>query len=697
MAHGLNRGSVLQIHQALHGYADGHRLLACSTVLKPRDLKTMLIMSDASGPGASIDDTGYLTGYPLLDSGLYAFARTWAAKEVPRPGCVWTHTLLIDFGDLATLPAMDNLADSFRRPKETTLAEYESVLAIPEARSVPGTGLRTSEIRFVNPLRRLLWALYSHPKERVVASADEDSAVLIFCLWAQQWPRLRRSFRFCTLAFADRSSDAGAFDLQFVPAQERPIRSRFSALVDADRLEPGLEEWVDDALSDLLEGSKGNLRTFLRDTGSDVAGGRDAFVPLCQLHHLFNDFNDRSEAMDKAASLLDESFQTEYANSVRAAFVSAAANHPEGLEGRAITFVIRHLELLKDSDLEENGSRLGEVLWARDPGAFGKLLTDSPPRPVLAERTLVELSIDKLVEGLQRSPEIISDIIMRRPDLLEQTSFWEIPGSWHADAFIEAARNPNRVEGMIAAMIGARRGDLAADVARTFGSTQLLRAVATSAASNFGEIRTEDASAWLSSALSDAGVVAKALGDRLVKHRVMLLAIAHETKPDFVPNDFGEDPWWIASINAQGDLSDYGLQYLSAYLLARSLSRRSRNKAELIAYSFDTVYFAACRSRITNEAWSLIEPRLPWSFSWPDWDRCQRLRAAIADAFIYHDLSPLIYTQITHDEHVFSELVREVYRKGRAGRRFLRQVKQELLNANSDKARARMKILEEFV
>src|SRR5690348_10588220 len=108
--------AVIRVHQAFHGYADGHRLLACSTALKTRDQKSMLVMSDMSGPNAVIGDEGYLTGYPLSDSGAYALACTWAATEMSRPGCVWTHTLLIDFADLAVLPSMGFLLKYFRRP-----------------------------------------------------------------------------------------------------------------------------------------------------------------------------------------------------------------------------------------------------------------------------------------------------------------------------------------------------------------------------------------------------------------------------------------------------------------------------------------------------------------------------------------------------------------------------------------------------
>jgi hypothetical protein len=40
---------ALKVHQALHGYAEGHRELATSIKLKPRDVKTMLVLSDIAG------------------------------------------------------------------------------------------------------------------------------------------------------------------------------------------------------------------------------------------------------------------------------------------------------------------------------------------------------------------------------------------------------------------------------------------------------------------------------------------------------------------------------------------------------------------------------------------------------------------------------------------------------------------------
>ena len=59
--------------------------------------KDVEILSDASGSGKFKE---YISCFPLVDDGYYVFSKTWYADEMERPGCVWTHMLLIRFEDL---------------------------------------------------------------------------------------------------------------------------------------------------------------------------------------------------------------------------------------------------------------------------------------------------------------------------------------------------------------------------------------------------------------------------------------------------------------------------------------------------------------------------------------------------------------------------------------------------------------------
>src|SRR6202030_3438204 len=61
----MNKSCTIQLHQAVHGYSDARRQFALSAPLTPRDAKTLLILSDSSGPGARFPERGYLTGYPF--------------------------------------------------------------------------------------------------------------------------------------------------------------------------------------------------------------------------------------------------------------------------------------------------------------------------------------------------------------------------------------------------------------------------------------------------------------------------------------------------------------------------------------------------------------------------------------------------------------------------------------------------------
>src|SRR5690349_16921323 len=121
----------IEVHQAVHGYRDGHELLSSSVQFPSSARRVMLVLSDLSGDGAVRGFTEYLTGYPLDEPAMYAFARTWYASEMPRPGCVWTHTLLVSFSDLAQLSALFDLYRYFRRPTETDLSFAHNAITHP--------------------------------------------------------------------------------------------------------------------------------------------------------------------------------------------------------------------------------------------------------------------------------------------------------------------------------------------------------------------------------------------------------------------------------------------------------------------------------------------------------------------------------------------------------------------------------------
>ena len=82
----MNAASRDSIDQALFGYADGHRQIASSVRLPPKDLFLLSSASDLASGARLGEQDSYLSGLPLPESRRYALFRTWAAPEMPRPG-----------------------------------------------------------------------------------------------------------------------------------------------------------------------------------------------------------------------------------------------------------------------------------------------------------------------------------------------------------------------------------------------------------------------------------------------------------------------------------------------------------------------------------------------------------------------------------------------------------------------------------
>ena len=108
--------SSVRIDQMLYGYRKGHTLLASSLKNRLKNQGLIDVLSDASGGGEFFS---YVAGYPILEDGYYVLSKTWYADEMPRPGCVWTHILLIPIDCLGIIHNGRDILELFRRPTDS--------------------------------------------------------------------------------------------------------------------------------------------------------------------------------------------------------------------------------------------------------------------------------------------------------------------------------------------------------------------------------------------------------------------------------------------------------------------------------------------------------------------------------------------------------------------------------------------------
>jgi len=645
------------VQQTLHGYGEGHRLLTGSVSLPPRDARTMLVLSDSSGGGGKLPTEGYLTGYPLVESAKYVVARTWPAPEMKRPGCVWTHSVIIDFADVAALSSASTILRFFRRPGIEPRESYAQSLTVLDP-SQPEPGSFDPEIAGA-----LLEALYGNPNSKIVggldAGLDED---IVLRTWMQQWPRLRRSFRFCTFTAADRSTPTDPFDLQLVSSASSMPRLRVANLVGVGETSrtPELAPLVEDLLDPNVHG----LRRFLRESGVEVSEGRAAMGPLCTV---FAFVRNRTADIEPALAALDR-LDRSRASTARRQIVGRLAQDIEATGEPGFRMVVDEIRMDPQFD-EALATRVGVELWRRAPVSFVAALTQSDPLSPATNAALAEMDAGELMRGISRDPTIAPEIAKRRADLVVAEGFWTVPGINIEKVVASCADRSERV----ISRIMSSGASVPQPAIRQFQASQIISALEKCGSAS-GRERTEP---WFQAVRGQTQELVGALRRRELKFAPLISALAYATHPDDVSSDDGEDPWFVAASESVGDLTAEEDLYLRAFLLARSLGRQSSDAAGLMRISFGKVHDALATDRMPSEGWRLLRTRLPFVMPWQEWDRCWRVRAAVGEQFVDRNLDTADFVDLVDDPELWRQVASTVSHAW-GGRKYLKQVQHRL-------------------
>ena len=261
----MNATTRDSIDQALFGYADGHRQIASSVRLSPKDLYLLSSASDLASGARLGERDSYLSGLPLPESRKYALFRTWAAPEMPRPGCVWSHVLLLGPKISASIPALSEVLSFFRRPVANETSSY-------------GDPLDISFSPFVEPasldlISEIMSGYYTNGRATLSPDSGEPDEIenAVLAVWSQQWPRLRASFSFCTAALTEnRRTEQNDYSVQVAPLDEAPSISR--------------ERWVSFAAADAAQNRVTPLRRFLWRYGRDISASRRHYPTIVDLY-----------------------------------------------------------------------------------------------------------------------------------------------------------------------------------------------------------------------------------------------------------------------------------------------------------------------------------------------------------------------------------------------------------------------------
>lgn len=658
------------VHEALHGYSEGHRQFACSADLTVKDSRLVLVMSDASGSGVTAEGVSYLTGYPLQESGLYALARTWPAPEMPRPGCVWTHTLFIEFSDLAVLDSPSLLAQLFRRPSVEMLKTYGASLQMTGSQQSHGPLLPGQ----VSLFERLASALYEHPNEQVWARRTGDGSVddVVLRLWDLQWPRLRRSFRFCTLTPRDRSQEGSPFDLQLCGDSVSRLRFALqSEGVEANSTsdEPWLTQLVEYADRPAASG----FREVLRLLGTDVLGGREAMRSICSLQAALA--RQEPSAVADAIALVQSTAPLSSSKVAQEMVVSAALSRSDELSPDVMSFVVGNLDLVDERELAEHSGKLAILLWSTVPAKLVELLYDKR-LPIRSAMSVAVHGIDAsvLAQNLVVGADWTWKLLGVRPDLTEVAEFWKRTQACASD--IQKAGVSLQGEAQLqAAVLGLSDPVAIESIAHSFGSSAVLNCLQRLTSD---KLEVHQLRKWVKQACCQVGDVASFLAHSNAPTSQLVMAIANELGPDAVPNDYGVDPWFTALIQMRDALHQLPLEVL-AYGFQRALSWRSRSVGPLLRLTFDPLHCAATDGALAGPTGQHLRDSLPWVRPGDSWDIALRLRLGVAKRCVDAPVAAEDFVGLTSVDHLFELILEETWEHW-GGKRYLKKVDEAMRN-----------------
>ena len=670
-------------------------MLSSSVNLPAGTEQTMLVLSDLSGHDKVSYFDEYITAYPLNEIGFYALAKTWYASEMSRPGCVWTQTLLIPFALLASTCELQAFAYHFNRPTGGEFASFCEPLPAksPEHSTRPDRGRSLTDVSMG---ASILFRLYESPSTPVLVPVKTPAEIedTFFAIWAQQWPRLRRSFAFCTGSIAGRRLGKGWFDLQAVPSKRiselsRTIDGASIAPADHGHLLSVCPPWWKAALDDLENPQRGGLREFLFDFGAETGGGRSAFSHLV---NMYINLTTRDVVNESAAKLVN-SLETIFPDSDQGAKIKQRLlSWP--LTPSSSHDAVWRLELLLHAKKGTFNLQAADIIalvkdaWARDPIKLVNTLelalqSNKKPSPAVLSAMAMALQPTDLVGNADNARAAIMALASHRPILLADSAFREFE-----------SRNSILVEHV------SKSGTTASDIRRilklwieendflslqesvTREPQRVVSALLDILASDEDVLDRFDGKQWKSILSADNLFLIewirannkKVVSDKLPL-RVVALALL-SVAPKMLPFDKISSNVWahlLSNLEALDSMPEL-LKDVTLFLYQEAMRNRSEQGARIATLAFPYIYQLPLRHDLSRLEWSQLRHTLGDSDWYWDWDYCRRLREGLIDHFMKFSWPIKYFEDMVNSNEVGSSILKSSYYKSRH-RRFMKQIK----------------------
>lgn len=643
------------IQQTLHGYAEGHRRLDGSIKLGDEAARLVLRMSDLSGSSVISGFEEYLTGYPLQSAKMYALAKTWYASEMPRPGCVWTHTLFIPVSCMSEIPNLESLIARFVRPRgPNRFKGYSKPMEfeVPERFSEQAV---TSNDGLTIQIGELIETLYVQGKNNVLigtqSSRTFESALMR--VWSQQWPRLRSAFSFCTGALSSRGFGGKPFDVQCThPSLVREISSNtlaklsqeLSSLVKSDQKLPS---WFTRAVADACKPNGWTFRRLLWEFADEP--NWNSFGSYARLIAELLDSSERDP--DSLLGIVARFFPSASEGAgLKAALFGGKQDIPgfrhfDEVEVLSAVALTSHFEAYSSEALQLKAR--GSDLCRRDPRFARETISRlfrSSINP-LGEDILAGIaeainpSIAQAVTVEQ--PQFLSALFRAKPELGSSVELWTAAGDRRRELLDSITLNKNLsaelIEAIVCAFLKSNAEFLLQRALETWGRPAVIGVFDWLAKDN-GTLSERSLDAL---AAHVEEIVKWLIANKNCPQRVTIVA-AHIIAPYSNRVRHLDSSIWLSTFRNLAMHGNPGeANYFAALLLALGFQNAPPDALSLVEECFERVHQVAWDDALPDDAWVILDPFVPHLMWLHDWDKCERLRRGLIEAFVKYRWLPL--------------------------------------------------------
>ncbi len=685
--------SEIRIDQSLHGYVDGHRLLASSRKLPNEAERAILILSDMSGPSMVDGFESYLTGYPLPATDAYVLGRTWYAPERGRPGCVWTHSLIIDSLAMSEITTPRSLTRLFHRPGMDSDTEgYSRRLRIQPEAEEDRLHLGTRERALA---QKILVNLYEYPNTPVLLEAVKatDLEYLILAIWIQQWPELRMSFTFCSGAIESRAIQGRAFELQAVPKASfarvsRRVKDGISMSLADQRETEEPPAWIPPVTDDILHGPT-EFRRFTWEFGPEVKGGPAAFGALAKVYSEASLYRGGERPLKGILDLIADWFPSaqdaprlkwSLFGSPDSRWSLSRGNDGEAEILRELCLTRNHMPFrAQDLSIRKRADRL----WVTSPEEAQRLiceLIEREPNPI-AEQFLYGVSHamtpDEAVDITRNNRPLLTALVRLNPGLATGAEIWRLPTEQQKD-ILDILLAPGGLDDrmahqVIGAMLQADSSWASRVVVEELGDLAVAAVLDFLQAAGTDQVMGE-AREWSDALRSRSSAIIRWIrSSRKRSPRVMgyIATLLDANSRDV--RELGAKPWLSTARKAQPVLGGTALIEAAAFWLSLGFANPEDGAVDLVKWSFEVVHDAAAGGRLEYRSWRMVRQHLPQLAWWMDWDNCERLRRGLILHFAENGWPPADFLASVGSPDTFAKIV-HYGRRERALAEFLRGV-----------------------